>query len=190
MCSHRERRLRAAPYTAFYRALFAPLENLLGPVDLDTMFPIVGFGAGGPLSLATIGRYPRDRFVTYVSCELTCWDEQLPNASGRYELLMSCDDESWCHSILTAVGRTTFEEVIDDLHTMDIGAWVGADCPIQGLLFQRMYSTCVDEKPFNVLRLYGLTRLQLEWGLRHGSCSLIEQLRAERHFPHVTLGNE
>jgi hypothetical protein len=178
---------RPGSYEAFYAALFAPLEQLFGPLDPEISFPIIGFGAGGPVKLATIGRGDAARAVTYVTCELACWEEQLPNESGRYELLMSCDDETWCRSVLTSLGRMSFEETLDDRHTVDILAWVGANCPIQGLLLERIYAVEVNGESFNVLRVLGLKRNQLTWGLKHGVDDLSEKMQSLKHYPHVRL---
>jgi hypothetical protein len=79
----------------FYRQLFLPLEPLLGQVDPETIVAIVGFDAGGPLNFCTFGSERGDRFITYVSCELAVRPEQRPAECGRFELLVTCDDERW-----------------------------------------------------------------------------------------------
>ena len=72
-----------ASVRAFYDALFAPLVERHGPLDAATLTAIVGFDAGGPISLCTIGRDRRARLITYVTCELAVRPEQVESGFGR-----------------------------------------------------------------------------------------------------------
>src|SRR5262245_37108630 len=66
-----------------YRQLFGALEARFGPLDRDTLTSIVGFSAGGPVSLCTI-----ERKKVFVSCELSLYQEQCKSSEGyRFEFL-------------------------------------------------------------------------------------------------------
>lgn len=91
-------------YNRFYKQLFQPIEERIGPIDEATIMAIIGFDCGGPVSLCTVGR-GREPFVTYVTCELAVREEQKPAGSGRYEVMMTCDDEDWARKILTKIGQ-------------------------------------------------------------------------------------
>lgn len=72
-----------------YRWLLRPVVRTRGPLDPETLTGAVGFRAGGPVSLCTVGRRARTSFVAYVSCELATHREQVASSLGRYELLMT-----------------------------------------------------------------------------------------------------
>jgi hypothetical protein len=103
----------------FYNILLAPIVAEYGPLDPKTLTAIVGFDAGGPISLRTVGDRRKD-FVTYVTCELAVREDQIPSETGRYELLTTCDDETWAREILTHVGQMTIESAFGHGHTLDI----------------------------------------------------------------------
>src|SRR5687767_9061199 len=107
-------------YDRFYLELFKPIEERIGKIDAETITAIVGFDFGGPVSLCTVG-YGREQFVTYVTCELAVREEQLPAEFGRYELMISCDNEKWARKILTKIGEMSMESVFEHGHTVDIG---------------------------------------------------------------------
>src|SRR5215207_5934582 len=88
-------------YVGFYKQLFQPIEERVGHVDEASITAIIGFDCGGPVTLCTVG-YGREQFVTYVTCELSVRDEQQPAEFGRYEVMMTCDDEAWVRKILRA----------------------------------------------------------------------------------------
>ncbi len=167
----------------FYRTLFAPLEERVGPIDRGTLAAIVGFDAGGPLSFATIGRGRGTPFVTYVSCELAVHPDQKPNESGRYEFLITCDDESWVRTIVSAIGRMSFDEPFGHLHTVDVGAWVKASDSIQGVAFEKFSEMEIEGKHFNVLRCIGITRSEMEYAQEYGAAALIGKLKDAKVYP-------
>ena len=72
----------------FYDALARELEASIGAVNPMTIFPLIGFDAGGPLSFWTLA-CPDSECATYVTCELAVRPEQYPAEFGRYELLAS-----------------------------------------------------------------------------------------------------
>lgn len=145
----------------FYGALFAPLEGTHGPIDRDTLTAVVGFDAGGPISLCTIG-YDRPGPTVFVTCELAVREQQLPSEVGRYELLATTSDEAWARSTLTDIGGMTLEVALGHLHTLDIGPWVEKESKIQGILFTVEYTVIIEGEQYAILRCSGLTRSQLE----------------------------
>src|SRR5687767_6103085 len=130
-------------YNRFYAQLYRPIEERIGRVDEATIMAIVGFDCGGPVSLCTVG-YGREQFVTYVTCELSVRDEQQPAGFGRYEVMMTCDDEAWARKILTKIGQMSLESVFEHGHTVDIGEIVGPDCPLQGLVVEEFARATID----------------------------------------------
>src|SRR5437773_9867029 len=97
-------------YQQFYKQLFQPIEERIGHVDEASIMAIIGFDCGGPVTLCTVG-YRREQFVTYVTCELAVRDEQQPAEFGRYEVMMTCDDEAWARKILTKIGQMSLDGV-------------------------------------------------------------------------------
>jgi hypothetical protein len=178
---------KASPtkHERFYRQLFAPLEKLIGPIGRDTLVAIIGFDAGGPLNFCTIGKGSGKPFVTYVSCELAVRPEQKPSESGRYELLIACDDERWVRSVLSDVGRMSLDEAFGHHHTLDIGPLVGPDPPIQGLIFEKVCDAVINGERFNVLRCIGITRSEMEFALKTGAQELIRKLKQAGVYPNT-----
>ena len=179
-------------YQSFYARLFAPLEARLGPLDPDTLTSIVGFDAGGPLSLCTIGHGTGADVVTYVSCELAVRDDQVPNASGRYELVMSGDDADWIRQVLTDTAEMSLGSAFNDGDTLDIGAWVddddGSGQSLQGLLFQQELALNLDGAPVGVLRAIGITRAELELARAQGGDAVVARLQDAGVYPHTLVG--
>ena len=72
-----------APVAAHYEALYEQLQREVGALSNETASGIVGFSAGGPVSMVSVpGK------AIYVTCELSLYPEQLPSSEGeRYELL-------------------------------------------------------------------------------------------------------
>jgi hypothetical protein len=161
VCDGVEQGAEAAKVREFYDALFAPLIEAEGSLDRDTIMAIVGFEAGGPISLCTIGS-ERPGPTIFVTCELAVRRDQVPSEVGRYELLTVTSDEAWARSILTNIGGMTLEVAFGHLHTLDIAPWVQEDFHIQGILFTVEYAVVVEGEKYAVIRCSGLTRSQLE----------------------------
>jgi hypothetical protein len=174
-------------YQEFYRQLFAPLESTLGPIDRDTIFAIIGFDAGGPLNFCTIGCDKGAACVTYVSCELAVREEQQPSEIGRYELLVSCDDEEWVRTIVSEIGRMSLEVALGHGHTLNIGPWVEIDAPLQGVIFEKACDCRVGRDSFGVLRIIGISRSELEFAQEHGTPALLKRLKASGVYPHTLV---
>ena len=166
----------------FYGQLFAALEKTHGPLDDQTLVPIVGFDAGGPLSFSTF-RKRIDGAITYVSCELAIRAEQKPSEFGRYELLATSNDELWVRSVLSDVGRESFDCRFGDGHTLDIGAWVSPDDPIQAIVLEMASTALIDDNPYGVLRCVGVTRRELAFARTQGVPKLLRALGREGVYP-------
>jgi hypothetical protein len=167
---------------AFYNALFAPLVARHGPLDAAALTAIVGFDAGGPISLCTIGHDRHAPLITYVTCELAVRPEQVESEFGRYELLMAAQDEDWAHSILTDVGGMTLETAFGHHDTLDISPWVTPTDPVQGLLFALEYEIKIEGKPYGVLRCVSLKRSELERIVAGDSDAVIEELERDGRY--------
>jgi hypothetical protein len=100
-----------------YAALFSDVERVYGPVSGKTHSSIIGFSAGGPVSMCQVGA--ENHFVT---CELSLYPEQkLSSQSLRYELLSRLDlsvEDSQC--LLTAIGNLSMEAKLGHSHTIDV----------------------------------------------------------------------
>jgi hypothetical protein len=173
-------------YNRFYKQLFQPIEERIGPVDEASIMAIIGFDCGGPVTLCTVG-YGREQFVTYVSCELSVRDEQHPAEFGRYEVMMTCDDEAWARKILTKIGQMTLEGVFEHGHTVDIAQIVGPDCPLQGLVVEEFARVTVDGRGYGILRFHGVTRSELEFAMESGTDELLERLGRAGIYPRTSI---
>jgi hypothetical protein len=169
-------------YRDFYRRLFAPLEEANGKISDETLVPIIGFDAGGPLSFCTFEKRLNDA-ITYVSCELAVRSEQRPGEFGRYELLATSNDEAWVRSVLSDLGRESFDCTFGDGHTMDIGAWVSPAASIQGVVFELASTAVIDGTPYGVLRCVGVTRPELDLARKKGVAKLASALEKAGIYP-------
>jgi hypothetical protein len=142
--------------------------------------------SGGPVTLCTVG-YGREQFVTYVTCELSVRDEQRPAKFGRYEVMITCDDEVWARKILTKIGQMSLESVFEHGHTVDIGRVVGPDCPLQGLVAEEFARVAVDDSGYGILRFHGVTRAELEFAMESGTDELLERLRCAGVYPRTSI---
>jgi|SRR5581483_2780094 len=173
-------------YKRFYKQLFQPIEERVGHVDEASITAIVGFDCGGPVTLCTVVR-GQEQFVTYVTCELSVRKEQPPAECGRYEIMMTCDDERWAHNMLTKVGQMSLESAFGNGHTIDISALVGADCPVQGLVVEEFARVIVDGQPFGILFLHGLTRSELQFAMEAGADKVLGLLRRAGIYPRTSV---
>jgi hypothetical protein len=172
-------------YKRFYHQLFAPIEQRFGAMDREPRMAVLGFDFGGPVSLCTLGR-GRASLVTYVTCELAVRPEQQPSNGGRYEITMTCDDESWARDILTRFGQMSMDTVFDDGHTVDIGPVVKRRCPVQGLVVEEFARVTIDDSRYAIRQLHGVTRPELEFAMRRGAPVLLQRLRKAGIYPQTS----
>jgi len=129
-----------------YSELFARLESDYGELDARTLTGIIGFSAGGPISIC------RTRASgVYVTCELSLYDEQLESAEGlRFELMTREHlDQSTCQRLFTALGNLSMHEQLGDGHTIDMAQVIPGGVPAQ-LRLQLYSSTEMDGKKFGI----------------------------------------
>jgi hypothetical protein len=100
-----------------FRSLFRKLEWMHGALDKETLTAVVGFSAGGPVSLCTLTSKK-----IYVTCELSLYPQQKPSEEGlKYEFLsIGSFDENICRELFTALGNLSMNEHLGDGHTVDV----------------------------------------------------------------------
>lgn len=114
-------------YEAFYKELFAPLENKFGVLDDETITSMIGFSVGGPVSLSK-----NETRKLYVTCELAAYPEQKLSTDGlRFEMFsVGAFSEDWCRAVFTALGNLSFDAELGDQHTIGISGLVdGPESP-------------------------------------------------------------
>ena len=172
-------------YHKFYKLLFRPIEKQIGPIDAKTIMAIVGFDCGGPVSVCTVGR-GREQFVTYVTCELSVREEQKPAKFGRYEFMMTCDDKSWTHNMLTRLGQMSLEAAFGHGHTVDMSQVVKAGCPLQGLVVEEFARVQIDGNGYGILRIHGTTESELQFAKERGTDTLLEKFKRADIYPRTS----
>ena len=177
---------RRMDYKRFYKQLFQPIEERVGRVNEESIMAIIGFDCGGPVTLCTIGR-GRESFVTYVTCELSVREEQRPAECGRYEVMITCDDQKWAHEILSKVGRMSLEGVFGHGHTIDISPVVDADCPIRGLVVEEFARVTIDGQPYGILYFHGVTLAEMEFAMEFGADKLLVCLKRAEVYPRTSI---
>lgn len=170
-------------FAAYFRQLFAPVSNALGPFDQMNLTPQVPFSEGGPVNLATIGRERRAPFVTYVTCELSCYCNQRPSPVGPFEILLTTNDQGWAQTVLTALGRLSFDDELDQGHSVNVGRIVGPGASLQALIFERFSTTKIGNRHFSILRAIGITRPEMDWVLRFSPVALVKRLKQFGLYP-------
>ncbi|MGE0642007.1 MAG: hypothetical protein AB7G12_09570 [Thermoanaerobaculia bacterium] len=102
---------------AHYEALFASVVERLGALSPQTMTAVIGFTAGGPVSMV---RVPGQH--AFVTCELSLVPEQIPGAEGeRFELLCRLPlSEDETQDLLTGLGALSMEAELGDGHAIDV----------------------------------------------------------------------
>ena len=167
---------------AFYQQLFAPLAEL-GPFDPDTPLEPEPFDPMGEIPICRF--LQRDgRFCTFVTTGLAVCPEQKPSRLGRYELLISSDDEAWAREVAADIGRMSFDVRFEGGHTFDLTSWAFETDTLQGILFEEAYRVRIDGQPFGVMWCLGITKRELGYARAHGTKSLISDLRRSEVFPH------
>jgi hypothetical protein len=165
------------------KEFFRVIDERIGPFDRPFQFRAFPFDAGGALNFLTVSVKQHEPFVTNVSWDLFGHEQQKRGSFGRYELLATCNDEQWCSDVLTNIGRLGFREIFEPGDTLDIGPLVGAEVPIQGVIFENAFSTQVEQERCGLLRCIGITRPELEFAMRHGVPALVGHLKRADVYP-------
>jgi hypothetical protein len=132
-----------------YHALFAALVAAYGRLDENTLTGIIGFNAGGPVSMCTI-----ERKNIAVTCELSLNPEQQRSAEGlKFEFLsLGAFDVETTRKLFTGLGALSMDAVLGDRHTVDVSHIVETTEPVVTLrLFSR---TKIDSDDFGVYEIH------------------------------------
>lgn len=119
---------KTVDYHDYYSVLFKDLQEKYGPLDAETLSSVVGFSAGGPVSLSK-----QDAKTLFVTCELSVYPKQRKSEEGlNYELLSVGDfTEDQCRKLLTALGNLSMNAVLGSDHTVDISGMVEPGCRVK-----------------------------------------------------------
>lgn len=104
-------------FADFYDALFESVARRCGPLGSETHTGMVGFSAGGPISVVPVGDGRG-----FVTCELAVLEDQVASTDGLgYEFLVwdEGDLDDWW-DVLTALGDMSLEVRFGDRHTIDV----------------------------------------------------------------------
>jgi hypothetical protein len=129
-----------------YAALFADVEREFGPTLAETLTGIVGFSAGGPVSMCRLGTGG-----AYVTCELSLSSGQKISKQGlRFELLSRLPlSEADTQDLLTSIGSLSLEATLGDRHTVDVSA-ISPSPDIKKIRLM-LYSSCdIGEDQFGI----------------------------------------
>lgn len=177
-------------YNAFYAELFRPIERECGPLDKAGIFHIIGFDCGGPINFSTVGAEEKKEFVSYVTCELSVREEQVPSSIGRFELLCHSDDESWVRSVITDLARMTLEAEFDHGHTVDITASVGESGLLRGLVLERFAAVEISGRSYGIFRVHGIFADEMQLAIDEGADALFERLKIAGAYPRTFAKRE
>lgn len=136
-------------YQQHYAKLFQQLENEYGKLDPDTIMAIIGFSAGGPVSMCE-----RKAARLFVTCELSVYDEQKISTDGlKFEFFSKDDfDEEQARAVFTALGGLSMQARLGNNHTVDLSGIEKARTDLVGL---QLHSTVTIEDV-----KYGLYRVR------------------------------
>lgn len=135
-------------YKQHYKTLFQDLEHEFGKLDNETITSIVGFSAGGPVSMCK--QSAADLFVT---CELSVYPEQQPSAEGlKFELFsVGSFNEQQARAVFTALGNLSMNAGLGENHTVDISAVDGA--PVEVVRLHRYSTSNIEGSRFGLYRV-------------------------------------
>jgi len=170
-------------FSAFFAQLFRPVSAALGPFDRAQLTPQVPFSEGGPVNIATVGRDRRAQFVTYVTCELSCYCNQRPSPVGPFEILLTANDQGWAQTVLSALGRLSFDDELDQGHSVNVGRLLGPTASLQAVIFERFSTSKIGNRHYSILRAIGITRPEMEWCLRFSPVALVKRLKQFGLYP-------
>jgi len=132
-----------------YSVLFREIERVHGDLDPETITSVIGFSAGGPVSLCQVSGKR-----LYVTCELSQYPEQCLSSEGlNYEFLsLDTFDEPECIKLLSALGNLSMSSELGESHTIDISGVLPSN---QVTIVQlRLHSKCtVDSKNYGIYQV-------------------------------------
>ncbi len=177
-------------FDALYRELFATVSESLGSEDSSTVSSLIGFSAGGPVSLSVFRSATQSQFVTYVTCELAAYDEQGTDASPHFELLVSTDEEDFARELLTGLGALSLEASLGHHHTVDVSGIITEDATVAGVVLEEYSRVAVQGEVYAILRVIGLTERELRAARRKGANWILSLLNNKGVYPHTPKQRE
>jgi len=109
----------------FYERVFAKVETrFVVSLDPDTISSIIGFSAGGLVSLRA-----NQQKRLYLTCELAMYEAQFPSSDGalRFEFITAGHySEETAQTLLTALGKLTQNSTLGKGHTIDLTSVFGS----------------------------------------------------------------
>lgn len=142
-------------YEAFYSSVERKSNSSLDPMILMT---IIGFSAGGPVSLRSI----KARNI-YMTNELASYKQQC-SADGliNYELITIGDfEEDLARQILTAIGAMTLSTLLGNRHTIDVSHVLDSTEPV--IMKLSLYSKIILKgKAYGIYRVSAEKNTQLQ----------------------------
>jgi hypothetical protein len=135
-------------YQQHYAKLFEQLEREYGKLDGNTITAVIGFSAGGPVSMCE-----RKAAQLFATCELSVYEEQQTSTDGLKFELFSRDefDEEQAHAVFTALGRLSMEAQLGNGHSVDVSSIARGRTSIVTL---RLFSkTTIEEAQYGLYRV-------------------------------------
>ncbi len=77
--------------------------------------------------------------------------------------------------------------MFDDGHTVDISELAGDESSLRGLVIERYAAVTIDNAPYALLRVHGITAEELEFATRKGSEALLKRLKARGVYPNTDI---
>ncbi|MCK6474394.1 MAG: suppressor of fused domain protein [Planctomycetes bacterium] len=174
-------------YDAFYDKIRGAAAAECGKLKETTTFHIIGFDMGGPINYFSTQCEDEAGCLTHVTSELAVRAAQNASAFGRFELLMTCDDEKWCSRQLTGIAAMSLESTFGHGHTVDIGAFVKRKDPLQGLLLEKFATFQFEGESYGILRCIGITRPEMEFAIENGKDRLFRALKKAGVYPRTLV---
>jgi hypothetical protein len=172
-------------YDEHYEALFRPVVERVGPLDPETLTSIVGFDAGGPVSMCTVG-LGRAAFPTFVTCELSVREDQKTGASDPFDLLITCNDEDFARRTLTAIGDLSLSSSLGHGHTVSLDEDLGEN-GIDGVLLEEFAKVTIAGESFCLLRVLGVDARTLRLARRRGVAAAVTELKDIGSYPKTLI---
>ena len=108
---------------AHFDLLFELFRDRFGAFADATLSAIVGFDAGGPVSMFRVAGTS-----VFATCELSLYPEQILSSEGlRFELFSTGFEESDARAVLTAIGDLSMGAELGDGHTVDVSSALEAE---------------------------------------------------------------
>lgn len=100
---------------------------------------------------------------------------------------MVCDDGLWCQALLESLAELCESVSIGHLDSLYIRSVVGPDCPIQGVIFEKVEQGATEDDTGEVFTVIGVTKTELDDALKFGSLRLLDRLKSTGQYPRTTL---